>query len=128
MVVDQRTCLLARSSSPHAAEQKVGRVTVNECGQARSWGGHLCSAGDGFIVEFRAHRVCRVFLYLYCIEALRRCGKSARLHVFNLVFENQMNGLLVIDFVGEVHEDCVGADVRVLGRVYACEVLVFDEY
>ena len=50
------------------------------------------------------------------------------MHVFNLVFENQVNGLLVIDFVGEVHEDGVGADVGVFGRVYACEVLVFDEY
>ncbi len=30
IVVDHRTCLLARSSKPYAAEQKVGRVTVNE--------------------------------------------------------------------------------------------------
>ena len=29
-VVDHLTCLLARSSKPYAAEQKVGRVTVNE--------------------------------------------------------------------------------------------------
>ena len=86
------------------------------------------SVGDGFIVVFRAHRVCRMFLYLYSVEALKRYVKSARLHVFNLIFENQMIGLLVVDFVGEVHEDCVGADVGVLGRVYTCEVLIFDEY
>ena len=30
MVVDHLTCLLARSRRPYAAEQKVGRVTVNE--------------------------------------------------------------------------------------------------
>ena len=30
MLVDHLACLLARRSKPYAAEQKVGRVTVNE--------------------------------------------------------------------------------------------------
>ena len=37
-------------------------------------------------------------------------------------------GVREIYFVGEVHEDGVGAGIRVLGQVYACKVLVFDEY
>ncbi len=34
-VVDHLACLLAMSSRPYAAEQKVGRVTVNEKRQVR---------------------------------------------------------------------------------------------
>ena len=45
-----------------------------------------------------------------------------------MVVENQVDDILVVYFVGKVHVDCVGADVWVIGRVYACEVLVFDEY
>jgi len=39
MLVDHLACLLARRSRPYAAEQKVGRVTVNEYGHVRSCGG-----------------------------------------------------------------------------------------
>ena len=39
MFVYHMACLLARSSMPYAAEQKVGKVTVKECGQVRSWEG-----------------------------------------------------------------------------------------
>ena len=39
MCVEHLACLLARRSRPYAAEQNVGRVTVKEYGQVRSWEG-----------------------------------------------------------------------------------------
>ena len=39
-----------------------------------------------------------------------------------------MERMLVVDVVGQVYVDLVGTGVGVLGRVYACEVLVFEEY
>ena len=36
--------------------------------------------------------------------------------------------MLVVDVVGQVYVDLVGTGVGVLGRVYAREVLVFEEY
>jgi hypothetical protein len=35
--------------------------------------------------------------------------------------------VLVVHVVREVHVDCVGAGVRVFGRIDACEVLVIDK-
>ena len=65
MFVDHLAWLLARSSRPKAAEQKVGRVTVKEYGQVRNFEGiTFIVLGDWFVVKLRAHRVCRVFLYL----------------------------------------------------------------
>ena len=39
MVMDHLVCLLASSSRPYAAEQKVGKVTVKEYGQVLNWEG-----------------------------------------------------------------------------------------
>jgi hypothetical protein len=36
--------------------------------------------------------------------------------------------MLVVDATGKVYVDLVGTGVGVLGRVYAREVLVFEEY
>ena len=45
-----------------------------------------------------------------------------------LVGEDSVDRSLVVDVVGKVYVDFVGAGVGVLGRVYAREVLVFEEY
>ena len=44
-----------------------------------------------------------------------------------LVCEDGADGELVVHVVCEVHEDGVGADVWVFGRVDSCDVLVVDE-
>ena len=44
-----------------------------------------------------------------------------------LVLEHSSNSGLVADIVGEVHVDCVGADVVVFDGVDPCEILVLDE-
>ena len=63
-------------------------------------GDYLCGAGDWFIVEFGAHRVVGVFLYLESFEALWGRGESVLLHDVKLVGENQTEGLLVVSSMG----------------------------
>ncbi len=50
------------------------------------------------------------------------------MYVFELVGEDLVDGGLMVCAMGEVHVDCVGADIWILCRVHSCEVLVLDEY
>ena len=84
-------------------------------------------ASDGLVVVLGLYRVCLIFLNLECVESFRRCGESGGLHVGELVGENCSDYGLVVCVVGEVHEDGIGVDVGVFGRVNPCEVLVLDE-
>ena len=45
-----------------------------------------------------------------------------------LVGEDRVDCSFVVDVMREVYVDLLGADVGVLGRVYAREVLVFEKY
>ena len=65
---------------------------------------------------------------MYSVEALHGREKPGRVHVFELVGEDQVDGGLMVCVVGEVHVECVGADILILCRVHSCEVLVLDEY
>ncbi len=44
-----------------------------------------------------------------------------------LVGDDRVDRSLVVDVMGKVQKDLVGADVWVFGRVYAREVLVFEK-
>ena len=49
------------------------------------------------------------------------------MHLDELVGEDREDRSLVVDVVREVYVDLVGADVGILGRVYAREVPVLEE-
>jgi hypothetical protein len=51
------------------------------------------------------------------VESLRRRGESISLHVDELVGEDRLDYGIVIGVMGEVHENYVGADVRIFSRM-----------
>jgi hypothetical protein len=73
------------------------------------------------------YRVDGVFLNLNCVESISGRWETGGLHVGELVGEDSSYDGLVVDLVWHVHEEGVGADVRVLCRVNSREVLILDE-
>jgi len=90
-------------------------------------GYYLYSGDDRFVVQFRPNQVGRVVSDLKGVQSLKGRWKSCSLHVGELVREDGADGELVVHVVREVHEDGVGDDVWVFGRVDSYKVLVVDE-
>ncbi len=82
---------------------------------------HLGSVGDGFVVVFGLYPVYGVLLNLECVESFRGRGESSGLHMGELVREDSSDYEPLVDLVRKVHEDGVGANVRVLRRVNSRE-------
>ncbi len=90
-------------------------------------GENLGSDGDGFVIVFGLYRVVRVFLDLKCVESVCTRWESGKLHVGELAGVDSADGGPMVDLVWQVHEEGVGAGVRVLCRVNSREVPILHE-